>query len=315
MNATKCSKCGFVGFPDGEACKRCHSPLDFTRSDLWMPAQNSEHRGSRAKVTAAVLLVISAIVAFIVIVPAKLTKYFDKTPQYISAISSFEKFREPVTVRVNRVELPNQGNSFFAPTEKKPASLVKAAEVLEAAGLLQTSVETTVRTVKVGRTIGSFYHDPFTGVTSIEPSEDILRDVKTDTVIITLTEKGRQEAANWKEVDEPYENRGSETLPWWRIPIGEREILRVESVTPGPNESGNETEMVSFRWRWRPNNLGASFDLSNLAFNALPPNAQAAVKELGHNSQTEAFGQATLRKQYGRWECVDIIFPSELILR
>lgn len=308
MKATKCSKCGFVGFADQGLCKRCgnsvdlndHAPVGYgshvekSRHGLWFKLK--------------IVLGIAAIVVGAVVGYYKLTKYFDKTPLYLAAIRNFEKFKEPVSVRVNRKEItpPPTLSSYVRPEDKKAGSAVAAADVLEALGLIAFSVETSVRAVS-----GTFTPPGF---------KENFRDVKSKTLKIELTEKGRQEAANWKEADEPLSPftsmdplQGKQVLPWWIVPIGDREIVRIESVTPAPAESDLETVSINFRWRWRPNKLGESFDLSNGVYMTLPTKAQQAVTSLNMSSQSENFGIAKLHKKYGNWECVEISFSGDLL--
>lgn len=323
MKVVKCPQCGFVGLADEGFCKSCgwDIELKYPGGRANVPQSDKPGRGLKFKLNVIfAVLAIAAIISGIAVAHVKLTKYFDKTPLYLAAISNSEKFREPVTIRVNRKQIPAYAQYNFRGVveEKKAGTPAQTAYVLESLGLLTMSVETSISTVSLGKRES---YGLYVGSTMISApgSEEKFADVKSSTLMISLTDKGRQEAESWREVDEPLSNvAGSpdtqHVLPWWRIPIGEREILRVESVTL-TNESQGETVMVTFRWRWRPNKLGESFDLSNPVFNVLPPKAQTAVKDLGQSSQTEGYGLATLKKQYGRWECLDVTFPSEMVLK
>jgi len=265
------------------------------------------------------VMVLGLITAFLVFVPAKLNKYFDKTPKYVEAISNSSKFKEPVTVRVNRQELPTDplaaGNRLggFPWDEKKPGSAVAAASVLESAGLIRMSVSTTYHTVQMPTTDATIQIDPVTGRMSGSPTRENYRDVKSDTLLIQLTEKGRQDSVNWQETDEPYQTGNSQgpTLGWWRVPIGGRQLIRIESVAPYPEESGSETILVTFRWRWQPNQLGESFDCVNTHLSGQAAKVQEAVRSLGWNSQAEYDATAKLRKVGGLWEVNEITFAKE----
>ena len=319
MKATKCSKCGFVGFANEGFCKRCGSSVDLNnQAPIDAPEVEKSRSGLWFKLK--IVLAIVGVVAVTVVGYYKLTKYFDETPMYLAAISSSETFKEPVTVRVNRKEIPPPRTiaSYLNTEEKKAGSAVTAADVLEALGLITISVDTSVRTVKgPGQYYGGMVFDG--RLLSAPGLREQFKDVKSNTLVISLTEKGRLEAVNWKEADERLTLtnvrdplQGQSVLPWWIIPIGDREILRIESVKPAPGESNLETLMIDFRWRWRPNKLGESFDVSNAAVITLPTKAQEAVNSLKLSSQSENFGIAKLQKKYGRWECVEITFPGEL---
>ena len=313
MKATKCSKCGFVGFADQGCCKSCGRSIDLNeQAPVFAPAPVEKSR-SGLWFMLKIVLGLAVIVTGIVFAHFKLTKYFDKTPLYLAAIADSEKFKEPVTVKVNRTEIRPSFNfsSYINPEGKQAGTAVAAADVLEALGLIEISVKTSVHS-ESGPT--QYYSGMY-----FSGAKTPLRDVTSKTLVIELTDKGRVEAANWKEEKGPLPianigmSQSQQDLPWWVIPVGDREILRIESVTPAPAESNLETVMINFRWRWRPNKLGESFDTSNGGFSALPEKAQQAVTSLNMSSKFESTAIAKLHKQFGRWECVDVMFPSELL--
>lgn len=176
--------------------------------------------------------------------------------------------------------------------------MVKPGQVLEAAGYLTTSVDKT----KLIQKAGTFY------VTTIDEygrargahTEDRLAEVESAKLIIALTEKGQQESVNWKDTEESYGS--SQTLPTWRIPIGQREIVAIDAIESLPWSAEFETVRIKFRWRWQPNHVGEYFDAMSPFFNALPDAAQQAAASLGLKSQTEYQGEATMQKHGGIWE-------------
>ncbi|MFY9620722.1 MAG: hypothetical protein WAQ99_13005 [Pyrinomonadaceae bacterium] len=153
MKALKCSKCGFVGFAEEGFCKSCGWSKDFNDQTTMLAAAKAEKRSNRFGFKfklAVALFAFIAIAAGVVVAHFKLTKYFDKTPLYLAAISNSERFREPLTVRVNRKQLPAGGTDLsLLGKGSKAGSAVKAAEVLEALGLLTMSIETSVSTVSM----------------------------------------------------------------------------------------------------------------------------------------------------------------------
>ncbi|HEX5704943.1 MAG TPA: hypothetical protein VFX97_17225 [Pyrinomonadaceae bacterium] len=312
MRATKCPKCKFVGFAEGNLCKRCGQSLD------WAPIESAGSKGgSSALVTKAVLaffLLVGLVVGFF-IVRAKVSDYFDPTKAYLAAITNSEKFKEPITIRVNREELtsaPNPGNLSLA---KKAGRMVKPAQVLEAAGYLTTSIDKTKLIQKTG-TVYVTTVDQYGGARGAH-TEDRLAEVESARLEIALTEKGKQEAVNWKETEESYAagsywngKAASQTLPTWRIPIGEREMVGIDSVKPLPWSAEFETVQIKFRWRWRPNQIGEYFDSMSAAFNVLSDSAQQAAASLGIKSQTDYQGEVIMQKRGGRWEISELKFMN-----
>lgn len=310
MKATKCPRCKLVGFADGNLCKRCGQSLD------WEPDEAGISKGgSSALVTKAVLaffLIVGLVVGFL-IVRAKVTKYFDPTTEYLASITNAKEFKEPITIRVNREQLtaaPDPGNTSLA---KKAGRTVKSAQVLEAAGYLTTSIDKTKLTQRTG-TIYVTTVDQYGGARGAH-TEEAYAEVESARLEIMLTEKGQQEAVNWKETEESYGNgwywngkTSSQTLPTWRIPIGEREMVGIDSVKQLPWSAEFETVQIKFRWRWRPNQIGEYFDAMSAAFNALPDSAQKAAASLGIKSQTDYQGEVTMQKRGGLWEIGEIKF-------
>jgi len=112
---------------------------------------------------------------------------------------------------------------------------------------------------------------------------------------------------NWRTTEEPYP-MASEKVLWWNIPIGSREITRIESV----NEAVPDMVELAIHWRWHPNKIGEGFDGSGSTIGSLPKDAQDVARSLGWNSQTEYTAQARLRRVGGIWEVQYIGFPNEL---
>lgn len=307
-----------MSFAEEGFCKSCGWSKDFndqtTLRAVAKAGKRSHRFGFKFKLAVGLFAFI-AIAAGVVIAHFKLTKYFDKTPLHLAAISNSEKFREPLTVRVNRKQLPSGGTDLsLLGKGSKAGSAVKAAEVLEALGLLTMSIETSVSTVSMMAQPSLAQFDVSGRMIRGPGSMTKLVDVESERLVIELTESGRQEALNWKEADQPLKtSRWEYTVPWWIIPVGEREIVRIDSATPEAAESQFETVQVIFRWRWRPNKLGQNFDPHSPSFNSLPAKAQLAAKNFGLNSRDEYAGHAKLQKQYGRWECVDINFVDEMV--
>ncbi|HWN10851.1 MAG TPA: hypothetical protein VNO50_16555 [Pyrinomonadaceae bacterium] len=319
MKAVKCPNCQFVGFPLANNCKSCGRSLDlpkFTAPNIPEVSYESEETsGSRKKLLGvAALLGVAFLIGGGYFAKQKLDQYWDPTPGYVAAITSAEDFKNPVTIRVNRRQIKTSFDyslTHFGGASK-PGTAVKAADVLEAIGFLTKSIDTTVRTAKsaVPQWLPQFDAQ---GGAIYKNAQPTLHEVKSEHLAIQLTEKGKQEAVNWKETDEPYLNVGSEakTIPWWRIPIGDHELVRIESVKPAPADGGVELMLITFRWRWRPNKLGEHFDPQSAAYQLMGNATQQAAATLKWDSKTEYLGHATLLKRGDKWEVTDLKFMNE----
>jgi hypothetical protein len=299
MTALKCSHCGFTGFADHSRCKSCGEALSSPNFQNSSRAMSPEVR--KTLKVLAVLTVLGGVIAGAVVVAGKLNAYFDPNPAYIEAISKSPQFKEPVTVRVNQTEIPPISPTTMMGEGRKPGSAVKAADVLEGLGLITMSTETSVETRKSVLTAFSVFG---------EPSDPKYYDVKNERLTISLTEKGQQEALDWRDTEElyePYKQYGtfpklSSTLSWWRIPIGVRQITRIESAT----EVVENTVEIVFRWRWQPNRLGENFNYGSAAVDALPKKAHNAAIAMGLSSKTEYSARATLKRLGDVWEVVQV---------
>jgi hypothetical protein len=235
------------------------------------------------------MAIFGSLIAGIVVVRAQWQKYFDPTPAYLEAINRSGKFETPVTLRVNQKPVPIMDISTSSLGSRTRTVLVtKTAKVLEALGFLTVRKTTSSSTTNLDN-IGL----------AIERTAEHLE--------ISLTAKGQAESANWQTTEERYPG-AQETTLWWDVPIGSREITRIEAV--------NETMLpnmvaVAIHWRWHPNKLGEGFDCSGSMVGALPRDEQDFARSLGWNSQSEYTAEARLRRVEGAWQVEWIDSPNE----
>ena len=269
MTALKCAHCGFTGFADQGRCKSCGQDLSSTEFRTSSSASAPQTRKTLKLI--ALFVILGGIITGGVVVAKKISKHFDPADAYIESITKSAQFKEPVTIRVNQNEIRSgfdYASGYF--DGRIAGKAVRAVDVLEALGLLRMSIETSSQTMN--------YFESIYGVGSrhVKPV-----NIQHERLIISLTEKGRQEAVNWRETDEPYEGvtfaGKSITRSWWRIPIGERQITRIESATDAEENTVN----IVFRWRWQPNKLGENFDFGGAAIDSLPQKAHNASCRTG----------------------------------
>ena len=288
MDVIKCSHCGCIGLPYGSCCKRCRQPL--TVQSLQSSNSGLINRlPTRIHLLAAGAILIG-IVAGVVVVGAQLKKYFDPTPTYLEAIRKSRKFEEPVTLRVTRKPIPvsdiSSGGVFG--TRTRTVIVTKTAAVLRTLGLLTIRKTTSSTTTNLG-------------------DSGLTIDSRGEHIEISLTEKGQEEAVNWRTTEEPYPGASEKAL-WWHVPIGSREITRMEAV--------NKTMLpdmvdVEVHWRWHPSKLGEGFDCSGSTFGYLSQKEQDFVRSLGWNSQSEYTAQVRLRRVGDVWQVEWVDSPIE----
>ena len=312
MNALKCTNCGFVGFLEAGYCKCCRRPVTLQNFHTTGPslADRVATRVAARLVNllklSVLLMILGAIIGVAAVVRQAIKKYFDPTPAYIQAMTKSANFKEPITVRVNQQELHDDFEYVRPGYLGKPGFAVPAANVLEALNLITMNQETTSQGSESEKQV----YNRDTGQTELIQTFAM----KRDELVISLTEKGRQEAVHWRETEELVAltpkgkiQTSSKKATWWRIPIGERLFIRIESVTP----FGVDMVDVVFRWRWQPNKIGENFDGGGTAVNSLPQKARDAVSSIGWNSTTEYSSHAQLRKSGDLVEVLHIESPDK----
>jgi hypothetical protein len=285
MDLIKCSHCKFLGYAYGGRCKRCGQLITIQNS-------RNSHSSFVSRLPSTIKLlgagaIFCGVIAGVVVVKAQLNKYFDPAPAYLAAISKSGKFEEPVTIRVNQKPVPMPRLLTGPFNSQRTVYWEKTTEVFQALGLLTISKNTSFTTTDLGSVIGPL-------------------EMKSERWEISLTAKGLEESANWRTTEEPYP-MASEKALWWHVPIGSREITRIEVV----NETVPNMVDVAIHWRWHPNKIGESFDCSGNVAGSLPKDAQDAVRSLAWNSQSEYTANARLRRAAGVWEVQYVGFPNE----
>jgi len=106
------------------------------------------------------------------------------------------------------------------------------------------------------------------------------------------------------------------TSRWWVIPVGESEFVEVKDVKKSVDRDGSTDFLdITFRWRWKPNDVGRVLDLSDLSYKA-PEDLidKYNLSDVGmlpaRDSRGFYVGLAKLHKnKFGTWS-VDAVFLS-----
>ena len=290
MQSLECKQCGLVYLSSVASCPRCGSKTpdespSSSRPLLW---------------TALWLLLVAGVGVAYYLWPAR-------APAYAQAIRTSAELKRLATVRVNKSALGMPGGSAFNydPFKRESAAaaqkgVTRAAYVLAARGLVAFDV--TLHEQRSKSTIGpSVWIDGNgRGHTGAEPP-DIVTWSKT--LGVRVTEMGRKDATSWEETEEPFDGA---TRGFWRVPVGEVELVRIGRVTADKTGDGRQRLTAEIVWRWRPNWVGQSFDQSGEVFKMLPEKARAAASGLGFDSRQELTAFADLESTADGWKVVDI---------
>ena len=305
MNSVRCPQCGLVNFVTAESCKRCRASFatapgggDAPAEMTYVPEGEGASLFSAKRVTlgaAALVCVGLVLLVYQGVVPSPFGP-----PDYAKLIRESKPFREPVKVRVNRAPLPpalpsaNAGG-FPSVPQSAQGGAMGAAYVLEGLGLLR---------------IGTSSHEvvsPFDAPT-FKGKEIVWSKRKIEYVSsISLTERGIRESAGWEEFDAPQmQGLGGESLPWWGVPVGSREFVKVVSTRAASWKDGGDGVEVVFAWRWKPNQIGEAYRRDSPVQQSLTGEARRIAESMGARAHAEFEATAQLVRDGGGWKVAAI---------
>lgn len=211
---------------------------------------------------------------------------------YALAIRDSAQFKAPLSLTVKKsVSAPSIGGQLVGLAGSGLPSF-EPVYVLEARGLVQFGAVSTEERV-VG-TVNSVSMPTSPGATAAKTQIEMKQNYSGTTA--ALTPQGRKEAAAW-----------TDTGAAWLVPIGAREVYRVEKVGEAKLVGGVETREVEFSWRWKPNNVGEAFDAGGSVFASLPERARTAVEVLRWSSANAYRAVARLERHAGgQWRVAEI---------
>lgn len=272
------------------------------------PAFGVEESAKKARTGSRAVLLLVAGIALVVVVglAIMLKSHFalsnaSSASAFTELIRSSQQFKTPVTLKASRKQLPGAGGNFAVMGRDTPAGVASpAVYVLEAQGLIAITTNTSESSTG-GMSLGS--GKVFQGWVA-----------KSSYLDIQLTQRGRQEAANWEAIEEPYDspNGGrAQSVAWWRIPVGGHEFVRMGKVGSVRKDIGKETLDVEFFWRWQPNEIGAAFDTAGSTFAALPEKARQSAASIRMSSREEHQGVAHMERYAGDWKLIGVDFTPK----
>ncbi|PYS42567.1 MAG: hypothetical protein DMF71_09065 [Acidobacteria bacterium] len=125
--------------------------------------------------------------------------------------------------------------------------------------------------------------------------------VQSRHVDLKPTAAGQLQISSW----EAYENKEARKAGWY-VPIGERELVGTVDMMPIPEGKPlQDAAIVSFKWRWKPNQLGKTFDKSSPSYfpSAKSKNLSRDPTDIEiDDSQVTYWGTAEMARVNGVWE-------------
>jgi hypothetical protein len=290
----ECLTCGLKNKASDHHCIRCYAPLSGLEV-LTLPDEGPARAGIPLwiKLTAggAVLIVLLVVVSAVTLFWAVKQNVTRRNARLESAIRSSPKFAVPVMVDAGRYTFYDQDNGGGPEQEATPA-----AYALAQVGLLYVHTGFYSDISPTSNNQGRMVIDPNAGL--------IPRPYHH--VSLELLEKGRAAAPNWV----PYETKAGNKLGW-KVPIGEREFGRIVEMVSGPEGTTSDTVMVSFTWKWKPTELGQSFDKASASYlaPATPKGYLRGQFDIDVNdSRATYWGTADLHRTGDTWQLDNLIW-------
>ncbi|MEA2205523.1 MAG: hypothetical protein QOE77_2299 [Blastocatellia bacterium] len=287
MLLVTCPTCGLNNKATHSNCIRCYSRLEGLRSFERAQIPAPGHEAS----TTIKLIAGGALLLVLLVMGAVLTFYVtgrrgvaNRNAPFEAAIRAASEFNAPVAVEAGRYTFYNREAS------RQDQEATAAAYVLDSLGLLyiRTSFYSDVPTTwRDGKQI----IDPRTGLVPFEYTH----------VNLELTDSGQTQSDTW----EPYEVKKDGKVGW-KVPLGERQLIQVMDVMASPDDQPLKDEaLVSFTWRWKPNEIGKAFDRRSPSY--LKPDKPKNILRNAfdveiNDSQATYWGVASVQRVNDRWE-------------
>jgi hypothetical protein len=286
MPHLQCPKCGLSNRSTHRQCLRCYTPLEGLEGFHAPQPTIGQDPGKRKLIVgvalAALLVIVGVPLTYKFAAPAK--KVANPNAVYEAALSASATFNVPVIVDACR------HNSYNTAEQRSEQDATPAAYVLESLGMIYIHNGMYSDAPMTKSPKGGYWIDPYTGIV---PQQ--YRHVELE-----VTQSGQPYVSTW----EPYEKKDMGLLGW-KVPIGERQLGRVIQVMPlSDNRPMEDAVLVSFTWKWKPNEIGQSFDKQNPAYIKPkgPLNFPGESMSFDINdSRAVYWGTAILQREGGRW--------------
>jgi hypothetical protein len=229
------------------------------------------------------LLLLLFVVAIVAIPLWVWQKRAARNRELAAAIQSSTLFAKPVTV-----EASSTGSVVDIPNPE--------AYTLRDAGLL------------------TFHHEPVSEPkprSSAEPNPLLFRTMRRTSLdrilnqpALRLIPKDLTATRDWQAFEDREHHRHG-----WTVPVGTRELIELTSI----EEADTATAQVQFTWKWKPNEVGRHFDISEQVPQSAPRWKRKSNPRL--SSELPYQGAAELSRTGNRWEVKTIKWNLEMTER
>lgn len=262
MNSVRCSDCGLVNWSGAKSCARCGAVLISERAPQLTNERSSGLHWRK-------LLLVLFVVAIAAIPVWVWQKTATRNRELAAAIQNSTLFAKPVTLEAstgaNFADIPNP-----------------EAYTLRDAGLL------------------TFHYEPVSEpepLSSAEPNPLFFRTMRRtalerirDQPVLRLIPKDMGATRDWQAFEDREHHRHG-----WTVPVGTRELIELTSI-----EEADTDAQVQFTWKWKPNEVGQHFDISEQVPQSAPRWKRKSNPKL--RSEFPFKGTAELIRTGNGWE-------------
>jgi hypothetical protein len=284
----QCASCGLNNKASQLNCIRCYASLDGLPVSTVVtesPGQSGIPLWIKLSAGAGVLVVLLVLVGALAVFFSARKSISGKYAHLENAVRISPNFNVPVTVEAGRY------GYWDMDAARSDQEATPAAYTLAHLGLVYIHT--------------GFYSDVSPTVTNtgkviIDPHSGIVPKHYRH-VSLEWMGNAQAQSASW----ETYEVKKDGKVGW-KVPIGEREFLRIVQVMPVPEGMpSSDTVMVSFTWKWKPNEMGQAFDKGSPSY--VTPNSpknfpRSAFDVEINDSRATYWGTAELHRTGDTWE-------------
>jgi hypothetical protein len=303
MPYRQCPNCGLSNWSTHRQCLRCCTPLEELEGFHALQPSVGSNPLRKRKVLIGIalvaLLVIGGSVLTYSLTRGSLKKVANPNTAFEAALRDSSEFKVPVVVEAGRYKFYNQDE------RRLDQEATPEAYVLDSLGLLYIHNGMYSDVPMTRSKDGGYLVDPTTGLVPYQYKH----------IELELTQAGQAQSGLW----EPYEVK-VDGKDGWKVPIGDREFGRVVQVMQLPEgRPTGDSVWVTFTWKWRPNEIGQSFDKRNPSFHApdKPKNfPRSSFVVVVNDSQAVYWGTAMLDRVNGVWEAHRVMWngPEGVVL-
>lgn len=285
----QCANCGLHNKASQTNCIKCYASLaglpTFTVADETVRSQGIPPWVKFAAGGVVLVVLLVGVAAFSLVMRAK-KSFSNRFEHFENAIRVSPKFNVNVTEDVGRYSY------YDSDAGGSQQDATPAAYKLSDLGLLYIHVGQYSDVTTNYNSQGKIVIDSSTGL--------VPRSYRH--VSLELIGKAQADSVNW----ESYENKRDGKVGW-KVPIGDRELLKVMEAKSIVEMGGTSDGMtVSFTWRWKPNDLGRAFDKASPSYAAPSTTSKNWVRNSFDlpvdDSRTTYWGTADLHKVGDSWE-------------